>query len=100
MALASPDTTELLPLHVTHGTADAELHELRVAGDRVERRPQLVRHHREELRLRPVRRLGLGARRLLGREQPGAFERLRALLSERARERDVAFVERATRLEA
>src|SRR4028119_509659 len=44
--------------------AVAPPHRPRVAADGVERRAQLVAHHRQELALGPVRRLG-GAPRLL-----------------------------------
>ena len=50
------------------GPRDALLQQLGVAGDGVERRAQLVRHRREELALRAVRRLGLG-------EAPRVLER-------------------------
>ena len=41
---------------------DAEVEQLRVADDGVERRAQLVAHRGEELALRPVRRLRVGPR--------------------------------------
>ena len=41
--------------------ADAEIEQVGVADDGVEGRPQLVAHHREELRLGGVRRLGFRA---------------------------------------
>jgi hypothetical protein len=50
---------------------------------------ELVRHHRQELRLRSVRRLGVRAGGLLCREETRPLDRLRAPLSERARERHV-----------
>ena len=56
------DAREVLALLRRDRAADAQLHQLRVAADRVQRRAQLVAHHREELALRAVRRLRLRAR--------------------------------------
>ena len=55
--LAPVDPAERVALLVRHLAIDAELHDLRVAADRVERRAQLVAHHRQEIALRPVRPL-------------------------------------------
>src|SRR5262245_53539980 len=100
MALTPADAAKLFPLHFRHRAADAKLHELRIAGDRVERRPELVRHHRQKLGFRPIRRLGVCTRGLLGGEETCPLERLRALLSERARKGHITLVERARLAEA
>jgi hypothetical protein len=50
-----------LDLRGGDGTADAQLQQLRISGDRVERRSQLVRHRRQEAALSPVRVDRLGA---------------------------------------
>src|SRR5512133_2884106 len=51
-----------MSLIIAERSSDSEVEQLRVADHRVERRAQLVTHHREELRLRMIRRLRLGAR--------------------------------------
>jgi hypothetical protein len=48
-------------------------HQLRPAENRIERRSQLVRHHRHEFVLDPAGALGLGAGRSLSGEQPLAL---------------------------
>ena len=57
--LVSPDAAEILDLLRCDGSAQPELEQLGEAADGVERRAQLVAHHREELRLRGVRALEL-----------------------------------------
>src|SRR5690349_23649602 len=100
MPLAAADPAKLVTLRVAHRTADAKLQQLGISGDGIERRSQLVRHHRQKFGLGTVRRLRVRPGGLLGREQSGPLERLRALLAERASERDIALVERPRPAEA
>ena len=55
MALALLDAIERRALRRRHRPVDPQLDQLGVPADRVERRPQLVTHDREELALRAVR---------------------------------------------
>ena len=66
MALALLDPREVLVMRGRHRLGNAELHELGVAGDRVEWRSKLVTHRRQEITLRAIRDLGRGARRFGG----------------------------------
>jgi hypothetical protein len=66
MALALLNACQILVVGRRHRLRNAKLHELRVAGDRVERRSKLVAHRRQEIALRPIRDLGRGARRFGG----------------------------------
>ena len=77
MTLRAVDPRQGLSLRVGDRSVDAEIDELRVALDRVERRAQLVAHVGEELRLGEVRlhggrarQLRLGARALALVEEP------------------------------
>ena len=64
MRLAALNAREVRLLLRRDGTADAHLHELRIPTNGVERRPKLVRHGAEKIRLRGVRGLSLGPRGL------------------------------------
>ena len=61
--LAALDALEVGTLLRRDWTVDPHLDQVGVAGDRVQRCPELVAHHREKLALRPVGRLGGGLRR-------------------------------------
>jgi hypothetical protein len=54
VALAPLDAPEVVALRLGDGPADPQLEQLGVAADGVERRAQLVAHHRQELALRAV----------------------------------------------
>jgi hypothetical protein len=54
-----------------------------------------VAHHRQELALRPARRLGLGARAALGLVEPRALQRLRRQAGEGADEGALVVAEAA-----
>ena len=71
---------------VAHRTANAELHQLGVPADRVQRRAQLVTHRREEFALRTARGLR-GFARVAQRLDVGARP-------EPPRDRTVAIVHR------
>src|SRR6185295_15084324 len=58
VALAAIDAIEIFALLERNRAPQLQLQQLRVAGDRVERRTQLVRHCGEELALRRVGFLG------------------------------------------
>src|SRR5262245_45469743 len=64
------------------------LQHLAVADDRVQRRAQLVRHVRQELRLVPARVLQLAALLLELTEEPGVLDRQRGLAGERSQQFD------------
>ena len=64
MTLRAVDTRQRLALGVGDRTVDAEIDELRVALDRIERGAQLVTHVGEELRLGEVRLHGRRSRQL------------------------------------
>jgi len=61
---AFPDAVEGRPLTVAQGVARAREHELREADDGIERRPQLVGHGSEEVRLHLASPLELGVESL------------------------------------
>ena len=69
MPLAALDALEVLALLGGDRAAHAHLEQLRVAADGVERRAQLVAHHREELALGAVGRFRLAARGALALEE-------------------------------
>src|ERR1043166_78510 len=50
--LTAADLEQIITLLGCHGTAKSHFEELRITSDRVEWSPQLVAHHREEVRLR------------------------------------------------
>src|SRR5919107_1264088 len=60
-------------------SGDAEIEQFRVANDGVEWRAELVRHHREKLRLGLARRLCLRSRRTLALELSLALDRSPAI---------------------
>jgi hypothetical protein len=64
MAARREDVFEVLRLLLVHGAEHLLAEDLREPQDRVQRRAQLVRHVREELRLVPAGRLELAYRRL------------------------------------
>ena len=70
---AQANARDLSMLIVGERAADAELEQLRVADDGVERRAELVAHQREEFRFRVVRRFGFRSRRALVIELRDAF---------------------------
>ena len=55
VSLVEPHAPEIAALIVGHRAAHAKLDEVDVPANRVERRPELVRHRREEVGLRAVR---------------------------------------------
>ena len=59
MLLAALDASEIGGLLFGERTSHAEQQQLHVAGDRVERRSQLVRHRGQEVGLRAIRDVGL-----------------------------------------
>ena len=59
VALADANASQIFRLRCRHRPAHAELHQLRVATDRTQRRAQLMTHRRQKLRLAPVRALGV-----------------------------------------
>ena len=59
VVLAPLDPAKVDELLLGHGATHAELDELRVAADRIQRRTQLVTHRREELALGAIRLLRL-----------------------------------------
>ena len=65
MSAARDDAAHLPALLGEECAGDAEVEQLGVTDDGVERRAQLVAHHGEEIGLGLVRRLGMGACRLL-----------------------------------
>ena len=65
MPSAGDDASDLLSLLGGERAAEAEIEQLGVSDDGVQRSAQLVTHHRQEIRLRLIRFLGLGAHRLL-----------------------------------
>jgi hypothetical protein len=75
VARARLQTFEVKLLRWRVRSEDAELEELRISEDRVERRAELVAHRRQELRLRARRRLGALSRLALGRVQPRVVHR-------------------------
>src|SRR5688572_1836896 len=64
MALTPPNAAEYFALGLGDGAMDAHLDELDVPRDRVERRPQLMAHRRQEVALRAIRHLRFPPRRL------------------------------------
>ncbi|HEU4631477.1 MAG TPA: hypothetical protein VFS08_17115 [Gemmatimonadaceae bacterium] len=66
---AALDAPDVVLLRRRERAAQPHLQQVGVADDRVERRAELVAHRRQELRLGPVRLLGLGARRFGVRQQ-------------------------------
>src|SRR6185369_16480651 len=60
MLLALPDAREILALPIGNAASESEREKLGVPADRVEWRPQLVRHRHQELALRAIGHVGLG----------------------------------------
>src|SRR3954462_6646122 len=75
MPSARADARELMALLGGELAGYAQVEELRIADDGVERRAQLVRHHREKLRLGLARRFRLGACGAFTLELPLALDR-------------------------
>ena len=94
MSLRPPDALERLALPVRDRAVQAHLEDLRVPRDRVERRAQLVAHHREELALRTIGAFGGDASRQLGAMQAGIVHRERRAARELHRERQVRILVR------
>ena len=65
LALLNP--MEILPLLIVHRPANPHFQQFSVAADRVQRRPELMGHDRQELGLRAIRRFRLDTRRVCPR---------------------------------
>src|SRR5438093_1355140 len=97
MLTGREDIVQILTLLLVQVAEDAFEHDLGEADDRVERRPQLMAHVREELALVAIGDLELAALLLDLVEETHVLHRDARLIGERLRELDLAVGERSRR---
>ena len=102
VTLVEPDLLQIRDLSVGHRPAQPQFDQLGVAGNRIERRAQFVRHHGQEVALGSAGAFGFGPgtfclapSAMFGRQEPRVVERQASASSQFLCQRQIALVEAA-----